>query len=297
MDNHKTLHEDVLGYIDSKGEKDNNWFGWCFHTTQGILPLRAVCNTEIIDLIEDEREDVYNFYNNIRFKKSGWHVKLTDVESCSIEMEIDSKWETIFILKTPVYTETTKYKMPTFVVVDNFYKDPHSVRNFALQQDFKEGPAYHKGKRSINSKFRFPGLKERFEEILGCNIKNWDSYAVNGCFQYCLASDLAVYHHDEQTYAGVLFLTPNAPPETGTRLYRSRITKKMKVDEAEHSAVFKNGFYDSTQFEQVDVVGNVFNRLVLFDAKIIHAAPLYFGNTIENSRLFQLFFFDVDNLL
>jgi Family of unknown function (DUF6445) len=297
MSVHKTLHQDVLGYVDSEGEKDDIWFGWCFHKTQGVLPLRAVFDNKNVDLTEVQREDVYKFYNDTRFKKSGWSIKLKDVKECSIEMKIDSKWIPIFILNVGLNTDTVKNSLASFVVVDNFYKDPYSVRKFALQQDFKEGPQYHKGKRSINSEFRFPGLKERFEEIIGCKIKNWDLYGVNGCFQYCVASDLAVYHHDHQTYAGVLFLTPDAPPETGTRLYRSRITKKMKVDEGEQKIVFKNGFYDSTQFEQVDVVGNVFNRLVLFDAKIIHAAPLYFGNTIENSRLFQLFFFDVDNLL
>ena len=293
MNNHKTLHEEVLGYIDSKGEKDDDWYGWCFHKTQGILPLRAICDTEIIDLIEIEREDVSIYYNNIDFKKSGWSLKLTGIKECSLEMKIDSKWIQIFILKMSVNTQIAKDILPTFIVMDNFYKDPHSIRDFALQQNFKEDPGYHKGKRSISEKFRFPGLKERFEEILGCKITNWDSYGVNGCFQYCIASDLAVYHHDLQNYAGVLFLTPDASPETGTRLYRSRITKKMKVEEAEYNAVFKNGHYDSTQFEQVDVVGNVFNRLVLFDSKVIHAAPFYFGDKLENSRLFQLFFFDI----
>jgi len=32
--------------------------------------------------------------------------------------------------------------------------------------------------------------------------------------------------------------------------------------------------------------------LVLFDAKCIHAATEYFGQTKEDSRLFHLFFFD-----
>jgi hypothetical protein len=37
----------------------------------------------------------------------------------------------------------------------------------------------------------------------------------------------------------------------------------------------------------------VYNRLVLFDAKNIHAAVNYFGDTKENSRFFHLFFFDI----
>ena len=52
-------------------------------------------------------------------------------------------------------------------------------------------------------------------------------------------------------------------------------------------------FYDSTNFELVDRVANVFNRLVIWDAKTIHAANKYFGDEIHNSRFFQLFFFDL----
>ena len=52
-------------------------------------------------------------------------------------------------------------------------------------------------------------------------------------------------------------------------------------------------FYDSTQYELMDEVANVYNRLVLFNAKRIHAATKYFGDSIENARFFQLFFFDV----
>ena len=67
----------------------------------------------------------------------------------------------------------------------------------------------------------------------------------------------------------------------------------MKVDDTESSLVFRRGFLDSTEFEMVDTVGNVYNRVVLFDAKMIHSASEYFGTTKENGRLFQLFFFDL----
>ena len=50
---------------------------------------------------------------------------------------------------------------------------------------------------------------------------------------------------------------------------------------------------DKTQWEAVDNIGNVYNRLVIFDAHYIHAVTEYFGEDINNSRLFQLFFFNV----
>jgi transcription antitermination factor NusA-like protein len=51
---------------------------------------------------------------------------------------------------------------------------------------------------------------------------------------------------------------------------------------------------DRNAWELVDTVGNVFNRLVIFDSKLIHAASEYFGSNIHDSRLFHLFFFDAE---
>lgn len=186
-----------------------------------------------------------------------------------------------------------KKDVSSYLVVDNFYENPDAVRSFALSLDFNFHPNYHKGKRT-DMCYRFDGLKERFEQLVGRKIINWDNYGCNGCFQYCIDGDQIVYHCDTQQYAGVLFLTPNAPVNAGTALFRSIHTKKMKVSNEECRIVFQNGFLDSTQFERVDTVGNVYNRLILFDALHIHAACEYFGTTKENGRLFQLFFFDLE---
>ena len=191
-----------------------------------------------------------------------------------------------------IVIQPKKY-IPSFVVVDNFYENVDNIRLVALKLQFINHPDYHKGKRT-EQVFRFDGLKENFEQILGNKIKNWDSYGVNGCFQICVAGDQLVYHYDMQEYAGILFLSPDAPPETGTSFYRSKITLKRKIEQKDIPITFKTGFLDSTQFDLVDIVGNVYNRLVLFDAQQIHAASNYFGDKIENGRLFQLFFFDLE---
>jgi hypothetical protein len=195
------------------------------------------------------------------------------------------------MITNQVNYSTVENPLPTFLVIDNFYKDPDSVRNYALTRKFRYNPESHKGQRTEET-YRFD-LKEKFEQILQRKIRNWEYYAHNGCFQICVAGNTLVYHFDHQQYASVLFLCPDAPPNTGTTFYRSKFTNKMKVEQSEHDIVFRNGFLDSTDFEVVDVVGNVYNRLVLFDAKLIHAASCYFGTNINNGRLFQIFFFDI----
>jgi len=175
-------------------------------------------------------------------------------------------------------------------VVDNFYSDPYAVRECALKQKFIEDLRYYKGKRT-QEKFFVPGTKKTFETIIGQSINVWDEYGMNGIFQTCNAEDLLVYHTDLQQWAGMIYLTPNAPFECGTSMYAHKETGKRHQDEGVDEC-FEGGFYDSTKFELVDTVGNVFNRLVIFNGKCIHAASKYFGKTLEDSRLFHMFFFD-----
>ena len=175
-------------------------------------------------------------------------------------------------------------------VVDNFYQDPYLVRNFALQTPFVEEKDWYKGKRSQTA-FLSQQMKDSFESILGFKIKEW-GHGQNGKFQYCTPQDSLVYHYDSQSWAGLIYLTPDAPFDTGTSLYAHKQTRIRHIDEPGADACFSGGFYDSTKFDLVDTVGNVFNRLVLFDARSFHAAHKYFGQTIEDARLFHLFFFD-----
>jgi hypothetical protein len=293
---HQTLCEDVLGYIES-GRRDTLVKGWAFHISGNRFPLQVVFDsgrTEHLDT--HDRPDVTAFYKDrlpgVSVKEVGWSFVREENEGYDLQMKVNETWHSIFKQETTLLNTSLQRSMPSFLVVDNFYTDPNSVRSFALQQPLIAHPKNHKGIRSDNV-YRFPGLKERFEQLLGRKIAGWETYGTNGCFQINVAGDQAVYHNDYQTYAGVLFLTPGAPGQAGTKFYRS-LGGVRKPDASNHGEVFRGGFYDSTRFEQLDVVGNVYNRLVLFDAKLIHAADTYFGQTNNDGRLIQLFFFDLE---
>ena len=179
----------------------------------------------------------------------------------------------------------------TVWVVDNFYSDPYAVREFALKQEFAEDLNYFKGSRSLQQYF-VPGTKEAFERIMGIKIREWESHGMCGRFQYCTSQDDLVYHNDGQTWAAMLYLTPDAPYCTGTSLYASKNGARRTGDANFDDTIYAGGFYDETKFDLVDSIGNVFNRLFIFDAQNIHAASKYFGQTKEDSRLFHIFFFD-----
>ena len=176
-------------------------------------------------------------------------------------------------------------------IVDNFYKNPDKVREFALTTNFNEDPDWYKGSRSSQQHI-FPGTREAFEKIMGVKITNFEEHGQCGKFQICTSKEDIVYHHDSQKWAALVYLTPDAPFETGTCLLSSKITGARNVNDPNSDASFSGGFYDKTKFEVVDVVGNVYNRLVIFDAQCIHAASQYFGIDKFNSRLTHLFFFD-----
>lgn len=169
----------------------------------------------------------------------------------------------------------------SLVIIDNFYNNPHQVRDYALGLDFNVSGNYP-GMRTVASAGQ--SAKDMIQKFLPYKITNFSfENSYNGAFQYTTSQGRSWIHQDSNnTWAGVLYLTPDAPLSGGTGIYRP------KYDDVELDP------YDMTRWELVDRVGNVFNRLVLFDAKQYHTSLDYFGTNKENGRLFQLFFFDAD---
>ncbi len=191
----------------------------------------------------------------------------------------------------PFYINNRQHQQRRMFVVDNFYANPDEIRNYALTQvEYEEDNRWYKGLRSKTT-YRPKGLKESFEHIMGQKIVDFES-GYNGVFQIMKSSDPQVYHYDTQKWAGMIYLTPNAPIISGTRLHRSKINGTRHRDEPDSDVAFQGEFYDSTKFEITDSAANIYNRLLIMDAGSFHSAGPYFGNTMESGRLSHLFFFD-----
>lgn len=184
--------------------------------------------------------------------------------------------------------------MPTIIVADEFLNDPDSVRVLALQQKFVK--MHSAGVRTEAQFLHVAPFREEFERILGRSLTNWDDNLANGRFQCCFASDAIPYHSDSQSFAGVLFLTPDAPIEAGISFFRGRLggLRRRSSDPRLMELTFGGGAeFDRGRWEVIDSIGNIYNRLVLFDAHLAHGASAYFGSTISDGRLFQNFFFNL----
>jgi len=188
---------------------------------------------------------------------------------------------------------------PRLVVIDGIYAEPGEVRTAALATPLESHPERHKKRRGpegpIAGEFR-----ELFGKLLGGVVG--EGYS---CYQVCVAGDQIVYHSDLQSHAAVVFLQPDAPPSAGTSFYRSRETGLRAAPteaDAERLAMtpddlewrtYGDKLLDPTAWEEVDRIGNVYNRLAIWDAKLLHAASNYFGTRADNARLFQMFFFSL----
>ena len=187
-------------------------------------------------------------------------------------------------------SDKTQRKRRLFVV-DDFYSNPDEIRNYALTQvEYQEDIRWYKGLRSTQA-FRTEEMKRAFEFIIGERIVDWES-SYNGVFQLMRSQDPQVYHFDTQRWAAMIYLSPNAPIESGTRLHRSRRNLTRHRDQPNANEAFGGEFLDSTLFDVADSAANIYNRLVIMDAGCFHSAGPYFGNTMETGRLTHLFFFD-----
>lgn len=188
-------------------------------------------------------------------------------------------------------------RRPQLLVVDDFYTDPVAVRRLALETEYAEGPAHYKGLRS--KPFLFPYVKEEFERLLGCEILDWMQQSANGVFQKTTSKEPLVWHSDSQSYAAAIYLNVQAKERdisSGTSFWQHNQTKARRPPE---SLVDYNETYSAYNLTHpdnwtlVDRVGSVFNRLVIWDAKLIHSATSYQGFSLTCPRLVQLFFFSI----
>ena len=173
------------------------------------------------------------------------------------------------------------------IIIDDFYTSPDTVRNYALQQPF-------------DVKGNFPGartapylsddIKGAINHVMGFagGVTNWlEDSGYTGAFQIATANDRTWIHSDyNNMWAGVCYLTPNAPHTGGTGLFRHKASGEHEKNKQDYEG------YDYTKWDLFDVIGNKYNRLVIYRGNMFHASLDYFGNNLHDGRLFQTFFFD-----
>ena len=195
-------------------------------------------------------------------------------------------------------------------VIENFYENPDSIREFALAQK------YTFCHERTNLEYVYPGSRTKDLFDLDSNLHteickklisvfhnteyDYMRWAVSTNFQGVSEEySQGVIHTDQNTiFAGVLYLTPSAPLDTGTSLFRKNITfDETKYQQAldDNDKRFRAGkiamdtSYHS-MFDEIVRVNNVYNTLIIYEGRHFHAANRFFGKTLKDSRLAQVFF-------
>lgn len=158
------------------------------------------------------------------------------------------------------------------VVVENFLDNPDIVRQSVLDLDFNQTGDFPGLRTDRADKDYENYVQEKIESVLGASVKEWvqDSFR----FQLCLENDDTWIHKDETDWAGILYLTPDAPVESGTGIYRKQ----------------------NDSWELITSIGNIYNRLALYNGRLYHRSIVPgFGNCIRTGRLTQVFFFNTED--
>ena len=175
------------------------------------------------------------------------------------------------------------------IIVDDFYFNPHQVRNYVMGLPFNIVGNYPGARTEPHANDHVKRIIQDIIYPTAGNITNWDT-EYNGCFQICTSADRTWIHADRYTkWAGVCYLTPDAPISSGTAFYRHKESGEYRF-----SGIDRPEAQDYTKWDMTDYVSNKFNRLILYRGDLYHASLDYFGYDLHTGRLFQTFFFDTE---
>ena len=193
------------------------------------------------------------------------------------------------LMNLTIYNKIMKNEhQPTYFVIDDFYENIDEIRKIALDQPFDDVGNYPGGR---TKSFASEELKQRFEIIIGKKITYWPEQ-YNGSFQITNKDNVSWIHRDKTNYSVVIFLTPNAPINSGTILYSHKASGLRCASNDKEEELLSNDSSNDDAWNQIDIIGNIYNRCLIFNGKTTHKSNVYFGDTKDNSRLTQTFFFD-----
>jgi hypothetical protein len=189
-------------------------------------------------------------------------------------------------------------------ILDNFFENPHSVRQFALQQDFNV-VRLHPGIRTKPLTEISPAFYDFFtQKLLSIFFdlkRDRVKFDIESGFQLSFSKYEEGWVHTDYdcSFAGVVYLNPHAPVDAGTSVYtrnnntelnfdlRDKLYSGQDVDMNEYRIAREK---HNSNFTKVLDVGNVYNRLFLYNGNQWHKENKLFGDDQENSRLTLVFF-------
>ena len=227
-------------------------------------------------------------------------------------------------------------RLRSLVVDDDVLEFPHALREFGLSCDFAY-KGNHPGQRTVSfaNHAAFRPLRRRVEQLVGEPLPYWFASfqrSLANDTDNSVHRDFPTYR-----YSALLYLTPNSPPGLGTSTWRHRDSgiygwptddearlarlppsarrkwseKKETENKGEGDGkedermtagdltnwMVEDGVYNEERFEEIDRVGNRFNRLLVFNSRLNHRSSSLggAGSVPDDARLFLVMFFNTQD--
>ncbi len=151
------------------------------------------------------------------------------------------------------------------IIIDNFLNEPDLIRQDALELTYTKAEPNSQGWRGYRCLYTnmvgdevYELVKDKLTEL---DPKFNDAF-LRCYFHYTIGEDMTDTTHTDGVFdfAGVLYLTPNPPANSGTVFYNDK-------------------------GEEIDYVENVYNRLTIYPSTTLHRIKESFGDNKNNGRL------------
>jgi len=202
------------------------------------------------------------------------------------------------------------------ICIDNFYSDPDIIRDFALKQEFHKSltggwpgtrtyPIHQLDQdffKYFTSKFFAVFYDFKQEDEIQWKVQSYFQLIPPFSGEKESALNKGWIHRDAGLAAGLIYLTPNPNPDSGTSLhypkknilptlldneYRTKLYNRETVDVTEYEKLLTD---HNSKFEESVVFKNKYNRLISYDSSIFHSANSFY--TDNEPRLIQVFFIE-----
>jgi hypothetical protein len=194
------------------------------------------------------------------------------------------------------------------LLIDNFYRDPDSIRSHALKLKYTAQARNLPALRSTTTLLP-QEAKAIFQSTLNIDLKKEAlRIPVNGCFQLMLKShEKTSYVHADRSaqWAALVYLSPLNEPNGGTVFYRHKLTGLTEMPEVNKINKIANGFglsqeelklllksdaKNSKKWIETDRIEFRYNRFILYNSKLFHKNGKTWGTDVKTGRLTHCFF-------
>jgi len=168
--------------------------------------------------------------------------------------------------------------MNDYILIDDFFENPDEIRKEALLMDYTESNS-KTGWKGFRTELKNDTIKEYILKKLSEIDEDFKHLKIKCFLHYSMDStkltlknnfENSKLHKDLTGWAGVIYLYPTPPKNSGTTLH------------------LDNG-------EMTHKIENQYNRFVFYRGDILHGVEDTFGNDINNGRLTITIFGDILN--